>query len=285
MLPDIRALARRAMPYSARVELARLRHLPARILRCRGVARERGQAPDFEHVLADRSSPIHRRIGPRDERLEDAKERNVIAAAARIDRIVIRPHQVFSWHAAVGRPSVLRGFRRGLELHDERPAAGVGGGVCKLSNMLYLLALLGGMKIVERHRHALDLFPDKGRTVPFGCGATVFYNYADFRFENPLPQPVLLLTAVRRGELVGEIRAARDPGWRAEIYETDHRFVRVSDGWERENTIRRRFVRFDGSVLVDEQVAHNRGRVLYEPHFALPPDSKASMDTKRCCAR
>jgi len=279
MLHHLRGLVRSAVPYSARVELARLRHAPGRALQRFGVARGRGEPAEVGFTLARRVSPMHRALGGEGDPLRRAKERNVAAAAARIDRLLVAPHELFSFHATVGRPSRLRGFRRGLELHDERPAAGVGGGVCKLSNLLYLLALLGGMKIVERHRHALDLFPDKHRTVPFGCGATVFYNYADFRFENPLDQAVLVSVEAVGGQLTGELRTARDPGWRAEIYETDHQFVRRSGGWFRQNRIRRRFVRTDGSLLLDEEVARNHGRVLYEPRLALP-----ASEVRSCCA-
>ncbi len=279
MLHRLRVLARSAVPYAARVELARLRHAPGRALQRIGVARGRGEPDELGFTLARRVSPMHRGLGDDSDPFMRAKQRNVAAAAARIDNLLIAPHQLFSFCATVGRPSVLRGFRRGLELHDEHPASGVGGGVCKLSNLLYLLALLGGMKIVERHRHALVLFPDKRRTVPFGCGATVSYNYADFRFENPIDQTVLVRVEVAGDQLVGELCTARDPGWRAEIYETDHQFVHGAGGWIRQNRIRRRFVRADGSLLLDEEVARNRGRVLYEPRLALP-----ASEVRLCCA-
>ena len=77
------------------------------------------------------------------------------------------------------------------------------------------------MKIEERHRHGLDLFPDHGRTVPFGCGATVYYPYADLKFSNPLPFPVLIETFLSDGQLIGRIRADTDPGFSFEIEERD----------------------------------------------------------------
>ena len=40
--------------------------------------------------------------------------------------------------------------------------------------------------------------------------------------------------------------------------------------FRRENRIRRRFIRRDGTTLLDEEVAHNRARVLYELHVPLP---------------
>jgi hypothetical protein len=45
----------------------------------------------------------------------------------------------------------------------------------------------------------------------------------------------------------------------------DHRFFREGAAWMRENRIRRRFRLPDGTLLLDQEVAHNRGRVTYEP--------------------
>ena len=51
----------------------------------------------------------------------------------------------------------------------------------------------------------------------------------------------------------------------AEVVEEGHRFFREAGSWMRENRILRRFLLPDGRLLHEEQVAHNRGRVLYEP--------------------
>jgi vancomycin resistance protein VanW len=265
---NIRTAARRILPFSVRLELLRLRRLPAWWVETPVMARTR-LAPDerggFQYLLARHTSPLERTPGAVEPRLQRGKEANVALVAHLLDGLVVRPHQIFSYHRTVGRPTRWRGFRPGLELQNERPAEGVGGGCCQVSNTLYLLAVRGAMKVVERHRHGLDLFPDHQRTVPFGCGATVFYNYADLRFENPLPQPVLLQFRIEDRELVGELWAESDPGWTVEVYEVGHRFFREGGGWVRENHIRRRFTLPDGTVLLDQEIAHNRGRVMYEP--------------------
>jgi vancomycin resistance protein VanW len=263
----LRSLLRALLPFGARVEIRRLSNLPKRLCEARTLARSPiapEQCDSFRHLLAEHRSAL-RRSARVDEKLQQGKERNVTLAASLIDRISIDPCQVFSYHHAVGRPSRLRGFRRGLELHGGRMDAGVGGGCCQVSNMLYWIALLSGMKITERHRHALDLFPDHQRTVPFGCGATVFYNYADLRFENPYPLPVLLRMQIQDGHLHGRLYARVDPGIRVEVREEGHRFFRNNGHWMRENRIHRRFLLGDGTVLLDQQVAVNRGRVLYNP--------------------
>jgi vancomycin resistance protein YoaR len=107
--------------------------------------------------------------------------------------------------------------------------------------------------------------------VPFGCGATVFYNWADLRFANPLDVPVALRLRVEAGVLVGELRAAEPIDVRAEVYEVDHRFFADGGAWWRENRIRRRILRAsDGALLVDHEVAHNLARVAYEPTLETP---------------
>jgi vancomycin resistance protein VanW len=265
---NCRNLARGVVPFALRAEIVRLKRLPGWLLETPGIARTRLRAEEregFRHRLAHHTSPLERIPGAVERRLQEGKERNVTLAARSLDGLVVHPHEIFSYHRAVGRPSRLRGFRMGLELHGAEPSRGVGGGCCQISNALYLLALRAGMKIVERHRHGLDLFPDHQRSVPFGCGATVFYNQADLRFENPLLMPALLRFRIEERALVGELWTVEDPGWTVEVYEVDHRFFREGEGWMRENRIRRRFRLAGGGVLLDQEVAHNRGRVMYEP--------------------
>lgn len=267
----VQRVARWVVPFPLRVEVTRLRHAGRRAWDRRRTARERVSESDarrFDYLLAAHQSPLRRASGVSSERLQRGKESNVRLACALIDRVMVRPLHIFSYHTLVGRPSRLRGFRVGLELHGGEASSGIGGGCCQVSNMLYWLALAGGMRIVERHRHNLDLFPDDHRTTPFGCGATVFYNYADFRFENPLSSAVLVRLRVHDGMLRGELYCEFDPGWRFEVVERDHRFFREGDQWFRENRIYRRLMAADGSVEREQLIAHNVGRVLYDPEQA-----------------
>lgn len=264
----VRSIVRRILPFRLRVALVNARRLPRWVVEGPSMARRRvGPAglARYPWTLAAHASPLERVPGAVRRDLQRGKEGNVGLAARALDGIVVAPGQVFSYHHAIGRPSRRRGFRPGLELRDGRPDVGVGGGLCQVSNGLYWTAVQAGMRIVERHRHGLDLFPDHRRTVPFGCGATVVYRNADLRFQNPLGVPVILRTRVDGGAFTCELRTAGDPGVRVEMREVDHRFSRVAEGWMRENRLRRRITRADGSLLVDEEVAHNLGRVLYEP--------------------
>ena len=263
-----RAVARRFLPYRVRLAIVNLRLLPRWLAERDALIRRRVEPAaldGFVWVLARHTSPLERVPGSVEPALQRGKETNVRRAARTLDGTVLRPGEVFSYLHALGRPSRLRGYRPGLELHDGEPARGIGGGLCQVSNGLFWTAVQAGMRIIERHRHGLDLFPDDQRTVPFGCGATVVWRHTDLRFANPLDVPVVLRTRVAAGAFTCELRTQGDPGVRVDVREEDHRFFRQGDSWTRENRIVRRITRADGTVLADEEVAHNRGRVLYVP--------------------
>lgn len=262
------SILRRFVPFPIRVEIARLRRLPAWLIEAPTMASHQEAAKSFPVVLAYADSPLDRYGQTPKSVLQLGKERNVALASGRINGVVIHPGQTFSYHHRVGRPSRLRGFQNGLELHQGEAKTGVGGGCCQVSNLLLLLALRGGMEVVERHRHGLDLFPDHGRSVPFGCGATVFYNLSDLRFRNPHSFPVQVRLTLADGLLKGEIAASNDPGWRATEYETDHQITREDGCWHRTNRIWRRFTDPAGNTLKEEFLFANDGRCLYDPEAA-----------------
>ena len=254
---------RRLVPFGLRVLAVRLRREPEIALLRRTCSSKKSGEP-FPHLLAEHVSPLRRKTTTYGEKMQAGKERNAALVAKALDGLVIEPYQLFSYHAVVGNATRRRGFLPGPEMHMGKLVFGVGGGACSVSNMLYWLAIQSGMKITERHRHGLDLFPDHGRTVPFACGATVFYNQADLRFENPLQVPVRLSFEIADDALIGRLSAERDPGYRFQVVERDHRFWSEAGKTFRENRILRRVTLANGQVILEEELAHNFAQVLYD---------------------
>ena len=91
------------------IALRRLRDVP---LRSRFA---RQQSPDLLPVRVYRhSSLIRRRLGKVDMALQDNKAVNLGLAAPRIDRLLIRPGEIFSFWHRVGNPTAAKGYREGL---------------------------------------------------------------------------------------------------------------------------------------------------------------------------
>lgn len=199
----------------------------------------------------------------------DGKETNIALGASAVDRIVVGPGEVFSFCRTVGPPTRRRGFVPGLEMHDREFTYAEGGGLCQLANLLFGLAVHADAEIVERHRHSFDLFPDTDRTVPFGFGATVFYNHVDFRFRNTLDQRLLLRTWIEGDRLRGEARLERCPGWRIRVAEAGHRFFREDGAIWRENRLLRCRVSTNGGEDEPVPLIANRAKVLYPAEHLL----------------
>jgi vancomycin resistance protein VanW len=211
------------------------------------------------------SSLLRRRLGSTDPALQESKIVNLRLAFRALDRVVIEPGAVLSFWDRVGAPSARRGFVEGLVLVAGDVSTGIGGGLCQLSNLLYWMALHAPLDVVEHHHHGFDPFPDDGRVLPFGSGASVFYNYVDLRLRNPTDAPVEIRVRVGPTHLHGELRAAAPWPLAYHVEERAHRFARVADGRvRRSNELWRRAVdRRTGDVTAVERITVNDSLVKY----------------------
>lgn len=256
--------------YRARVaELCLERRVADRVTRV-PFAGTRAQA-DLPVVLVRHASVLRRRLSGLDPRLQETKVVNLRLAAATIDGLVIRPGEVFSFWNRVGPPTADRGFVDGLILRSGRIGVGIGGGLCQLSNLLYWMALHTPLQIAERHHHGFDPFPDTGRVLPFGSGATIFYNYGDLRLANPTRQDIQLRVAVGPTLLRGTIRTDRPWPLAYHVEEVGHRFSRDAGGAvHRDNELWRRVVdRRTGATLERTLITRNHALVAYPVGDAL----------------
>lgn len=227
-------------------------------------AQARPEVPTSNRVFAH-ESVLLRRLAGVDQRLQVSKIKNLKISAARVDGLVIRPGETFSFWRAIGRPSARRGFQEGLLIADGAPTEGVGGGLCQLANLLYWMALHSPLTVTERHHHSLDIFPDSGRVLPFGSGASVFYNYIDLQFRNDTLRDFRLRVWVDDEHLCGELWADALPSLAYHVEERDHRFFRDASGapW-RENRLWQVAVdRRTGNVVKEKLIVHNVSKVMY----------------------
>lgn len=225
------------------------------------IARSRGEAKDYPILVSEKSSPLKREVAGSLSANTAEKTRNLELGAARLNGLIIRPGEIFSFTRTIG-PSTRRlGYLPALEFRDGEAVTAIGGGLCQLANLIVLLGIEAGMEIVERHRHSLDLFPDADRTAPFGCGATVFYNYVDLRLRNTLDFPILLEAAVEPPACRAALRSAEAMPFRCQMIETDHEFIEVSGVIRRRNKLWREYD--DGSGVRRELLCDNDCRVVY----------------------
>jgi len=213
-------------------------------------------------------SLLRRRMGNSDPQLQENKVKNLNIACPTIDGVLIRPGQTFSFWRQVGEATAEKGYVEGMQLSRGEVVRGVGGGLCQLSNLLYWMALHTPLKIVERHHHSFDPFPDDNRVLPFGSGCGVFYNYIDLRFFNPTDITFQIRLWLTNEHLKGTIYSDSEMPYSYHIFEKNHRFLHEKGKNFRENEIWREVInRRTGDRVTEEIIVKNFAEVKYELNF------------------
>lgn len=209
-------------------------------------------------------SLLLRRLGTTDPQLQHNKVVNLRLAVPSLHGLRIKPGETLSlWHC-VGRPTAARGYLPGVQLSQGQVTVGIGGGLCQLANLIHWMALHSPLELVERHHHSFDPFPDEGRVLPFGTGASLFFNYVDLRFRNATDQALQLLVWVDDTHLCGELRAESPPPLAYHVFETDHYFEQDGEQRLRCNRIWQRQVdRRSGATVAERLLYSNRSLVMY----------------------
>lgn len=112
---------------------------------------------------------------------------NVGHAADMLAGTVIKEGEIFSQNQTIGPYTREKGYQKGPTYSGDRIITTIGGGVCKIASLLYNVATLSNLEIVERHNHSLTV-----PYVPPGQDATVSYGSYDIKFKNNTKGPILI---------------------------------------------------------------------------------------------
>ncbi len=217
------------------------------------------------HIVKSHTSVLVRQLHGVDMTLQENKVTNIRLACGKINGILIRPGESFSFWRTVGRPTYRKGYLDGLVIARHGFVAGVGGGLCQMANMIHWLVLNSPLEVTELHHHSDALFPDERRRVPFGTGTSVSYNYIDYRFRNTTDQPVQILVWCENGELCGELRSERPFPYRYKLVEENHHFRRENGKYYRISQVYRLVIdRESGETVRKELILDNHSAVLYD---------------------
>ena len=225
--------------------------------------RSEEQLPEiqFEH-----KTPLIRHLRGEEMEWQKNKVINLRLAVARLDGLLLRPGETFSYWRLIGKPTRKKGYREGMVLFLGQIGSDVGGGLCQLSNLIFWMTLHTPLEVKERHRHGYDVFPDSNRTQPFGSGATCFYPYGDLMIYNPTDRPFQLRLRVGETDLEGEWRSDRPPQFRYQIVERHHEMRHEWwGGCSRHNELYLQVFDLEGELLEDRLVVENHAMMMYTP--------------------
>ncbi len=204
--------------------------------------------------------------------MQENKIANLKIAIKKLDGLVIEPGQTFSYWRQIGKPTKQKGYLEGMILHRGTVMAGVGGGLCQLSNLMYWMTLHTPLTIIERWRHSYDVFPDTQRNQPFGSGATCSYPNIDLQIKNNTSQKFQLSLTITDEYLIGQWLSDKPTKYRYKIFEKNHEIKHEHfGGYSRNNQIFRTIMdKNTGKILGEEFIVENHALMMYDPLLEKP---------------
>lgn len=202
---------------------------------------------------------------------------NLKIAVKKIDGIIIKPGETFSYWKLIGKPTSKKGYVPGMVLFCGSYTMGIGGGLCQLSNLIYWMTLHTPLTIVERYRHSFDVFPDSNRTQPFGSGATCIYPYRDLMIRNDTNDDFQLKLNVGQSYLEGNWLSNNKSIYKYEVIEKNHQFKsEYWGGFSRHNELYRKRYTITGEFIDEEYITENHALMMYSPFLETSLDVSMS---------
>lgn len=229
-------------------------------------------------IVKSHSSILLRKLEGVDMRLQENKVINIALACKKVNGIIIKPGETFSFWKTIGRTSKRKGYKEGLVIGKNYGLMpGIGGGLCQMANMIHWLVLNSSLEVTELHHHTDAIFPDERRRVPFGTGTSVSYNILDYRFRNNTDQNIQILVWISDGELCGELRSEKDFPYRYKLIEENHHFRKEGDKYYRLSQVYRLVIdKKTNKEIKKELILDNHSEVLYD--YSLIPKEQIRND-------
>ena len=235
------------------------------------LAKLRG-AEALPYVIAARETHLIKRAPGVDLRLQENKAVNIRLACEKLDGLLIRPGETFSFWRTIGKTTKRKGYLDGRVIEHGKLVPGTGGGLCNLGNTLHLLILHSPLTVTEFHHHSDALAPDEGPRVPFSAGTSVCYNYIDYRFRNDTDRIFQLSFRVEGETLHAALRGDKPLDRRYELVEEDHHFQKEEERYYRVSKIYRVTADAEtGRMLEKELILDNHSEVMFDPAL-IPPE-------------
>ena len=135
------------------------------------------------------------------------KIHNLNLVADKINNLVLKPNEVFSFWKIVGKPTEKNHFKEGRNLINNKISSDLGGGICQLSSIMYHLSLQAGLEIIERYSHSMDIYKEHERFTPLGADCTIVYGYKDLQIKNNFNFPIQFQCSIVDDRLVLSINS------------------------------------------------------------------------------
>lgn len=237
------------------------------------------QKENLEYIWKSDTKLLLRQLHGVDMELQKNKVKNLQLAVKKIDGLIIKPGEEFSFWKLIGNATKRKGYLEGLVINNGQMKKGYGGGLCQLANMIHWLILHSPLEVTELHHHSDALFPDVKRRVPFGTGTSISYNALDYRFKNTTNNDVQLRLWLDETMLYGELRSTVEINQKYKIVEEDHHFAKEDGIFYRNSKVYRLIIdKKSKEVIKKELILNNHSKVMYD-YDLIPKEQIRELET------
>lgn len=239
--------------------------------------RKENFATDFQkekltYVVSERSSNMIKRAEGVDLASQFNKAKNIELACQKLNGLVIKPGEVFSFWKVVGKISEKKGYKAGRVIERNKLILGIGGGICNLANTINLLVIHSPLLITEFHTHSDALAPDETGRIPLNAGTSVSYNHIDYRFKNTTNQSFQLMLWCEGEVLHAALRSERELPYTYDILEENHHFTKEKEKFYRISKIYKATLsKTSGDMVEKTLIWDNHSEVMFD-YGSIPKD-------------
>ena len=239
--------------------------------------RKENFATDFQkekltYVVSERSSNMIKRAEGVDLASQFNKAKNIELACQKLNGLVIKPGEVFSFWKLVGKISEKKGYKAGRVIERNKLILGIGGGICNLANTINLLVIHSPLLITEFHTHSDALAPDETGRIPLNAGTSVSYNHIDYRFKNTTNQSFQLMLWCEGEVLHTALRSERELPYTYDILEENHHFTKEKEKFYRISKIYKATLsKTSGDMVEKTLIWDNHSEVMFD-YGLIPKD-------------
>lgn len=220
---------------------------------------------NLDYIWKGETKILLRKLHGVDMELQKNKVTNLRIASKKIDGLIIKPGEEFSFWKLVGNATKRKGYLEGLVISNSQMKKGIGGGLCQMANMIHWLVLHTPLEVIELHHHSDALFPDERRRVPFGTGTSISYKALDYRFKNTSKHPIQIRVWLDETMLYGEIRSSVQLKEKYKIVEEDSHFAEEDGIFYRNSKVYKIVIdKETNKEIKKELILNNHSKVMYD---------------------
>lgn len=192
------------------------------------------------------------------------KVHNLKLAVRTLNRIVIAPNEVFSFWQLVRNADKKEKYKDGLNFVSGKIVGSYGGGLCQLSNMLFMLFLHSPLTIIERHGHSTLSLPPAEPDSLCGVDATIYEGWLDLKVKNETDHTFQIVISFDEERMYGKIMSEIASDMEYSLYNNSVSYIRQGDCvWQKADVWR-----MEKSIVTGEetrgQLYVNQCRIGYE---------------------